>query len=147
MTSRTEQQRLVDGRVRLLNEIINNIRAVKLYAYESHFADRISDIRQQEHVKLGRYGLLRSLVNGIFYFTPILAAVCESSCHFSLAISLLVVVYHGSDNTSLVTFITYGLTGHTLDAGKIFASLQLFNIIKSPIQYLPMQVSVLAHTW
>ena len=40
-----------------------------------------------------------------------------------------------------MTFITYGLTGHDLSAGNIFAALQLFNIIKYPLQQMGMQLS------
>jgi hypothetical protein len=40
-----------------------------------------------------------------------------------------------------VTFITYGLTDHELSAANIFAALQLFNVIKYPLQQLGMQLS------
>ena len=43
----------------------------------------------------------------------------------------------------VVTFITYGLTGHDLDAATIFAALQLFNILLDPIQALPMQLAAI----
>lgn len=38
----------------------------------------------------------------------------------------------------MVTFITYDLTGHTLDAATIFTGLQFFNVLKTPIAFLPM---------
>ncbi len=38
----------------------------------------------------------------------------------------------------LVTFITYGLSGHQLDAAIIFSGLQYFNVLKQPISFLPM---------
>jgi ATP-binding cassette subfamily C (CFTR/MRP) protein 1 len=79
LTFRQKQEKVVDQRVKLLSEIINNIRAVKLYAYERHFAQRISELRQQELEMLRRYGLIRSAVSATFAFTPVLAAVCELS--------------------------------------------------------------------
>ena len=42
-----------------------------------------------------------------------------------------------------MTFVTYGLTGHTLDAPIIFSSLQLFNVLRNPIVQLPMTLSSL----
>jgi hypothetical protein len=43
----------------------------------------------------------------------------------------------------LVTFITYSLTGHRLDAPTIFAGLQFFNILRIPFTYFPRQISAL----
>ncbi len=59
----------------MLGEVINNLRAVKLYAYESHFEARISELREKELKKLKLYGLLRSLVTATFWFAPVLASI------------------------------------------------------------------------
>lgn len=82
---RRDQQELVDKRVRLLTEVINNVRVVKLYAYEKIFGAKVSDIREQEHAKLRSYGFLRASFVATFSFIPILAAVCESSFTMRLA--------------------------------------------------------------
>lgn len=37
-----------------------------------------------------------------------------------------------------LTFITYSLTGHSLDPATIFSSLQLFNNIRAPLFFLPL---------
>jgi hypothetical protein len=42
-----------------------------------------------------------------------------------------------------VTFVTYGLTGHDLNPGTIFAALQLFDVIKFPLQQMGRQISAL----
>jgi hypothetical protein len=39
---------------------------------------------------------------------------------------------------SSVTFVTYGLSGHPLNAAIIFSGLQYFNVLKQPISFLPM---------
>ena len=52
ITYRQAQMQIVDKRVRLLSEIINNIRAVKLYAYENLFGEKVSHYRRQELAKL-----------------------------------------------------------------------------------------------
>lgn len=74
---RRAQEKVVDQRVRLLGEIINNIRSVKLYAYESHFASKVFELRQRELVSLRKYGLLRSVITSTYSFIPTLAAVCK----------------------------------------------------------------------
>jgi hypothetical protein len=50
--SRQAQMKIVDQRVRLLSEVMNNIRAIKLYAYESFFGKKLSDYRQRELARL-----------------------------------------------------------------------------------------------
>jgi len=41
----------------------------------------------------------------------------------------------------LATFITYVLTGGVLDAGKAFTAMSLLNIIRFPMNMLPMLVT------
>ena len=81
LSYRQGQEKLVDQRVRLLGEIINNIRTVKLYSYENHFASKVSDLRQQEHSKLRNYGFMRAVVSSTFSFIPVLASICEREKH------------------------------------------------------------------
>lgn len=118
MTYRQAQMKIVDKRVRLLSEIMSNIRAVKLYAYETFFGQKVSGYRQQELAKLRRNGLNRSTMVSTMSFIPILAAV--------------------------LTYITYGLSGHALNASIIFSGLQYFNILKSPITFLPVAFTLVS---
>jgi ATP-binding cassette subfamily C (CFTR/MRP) protein 1 len=43
---------------------------------------------------------------------------------------------------AVLSFITYSLSGHELDAATIFSSLQLFNVIRQPLVMLPMALTV-----
>lgn len=45
---------------------------------------------------------------------------------------------------AVLSFVTYSLAGNNLDTAKIFASMQLFNIIRVPIQGLPRAISKIA---
>ena len=40
-----------------------------------------------------------------------------------------------------MTFVTYSLSGHSLNPAIIFTSLQFFNIIKNPITFLPLALT------
>ena len=40
-----------------------------------------------------------------------------------------------------VTFVTYSLSGHDLNPAIIFSGLQYFNIIKTPITFLPLALT------
>lgn len=78
MAYRFAQQKVVDTRVSALREIINNIRAVKLYAYETFFLHKVSDMRSSERGKLKSNGRYRAAISGGLEFVPVLAAVCVS---------------------------------------------------------------------
>lgn len=119
--SRQAQMKLVDGRVRLLNEVLNNIRQVKLNAYESLFMQKLLAFRSKE---LGRLRLIvrnRAVMIATMTLLPTAAAV--------------------------LTFITYGLSGHALNPATIFASLQLFAIVQQPLRILPLAFTALTDTY
>jgi hypothetical protein len=85
LRNRQAQTKLIDKRVGLMAEIINNIRAVKLYAYGTSMSKKVSMVREDEMVILRAYGGLRSTLNALFGFIPVLAAVCKfeqyTVCH------------------------------------------------------------------
>ncbi|KAE8541543.1 hypothetical protein D1P53_002905 [Cryptococcus gattii VGV] len=110
--TRQSQMTCVDARVRLLSEVIASIRAVKLFAYVSFFSNKVTELRKKELVFLKKNGFYRASMNATMAFIPTLAAV--------------------------LTFITYGLTGHSLTPAIIFSGLQYFNVLKTPIAFLPM---------
>ncbi|OXG54431.1 cadmium ion transporter [Cryptococcus neoformans Th84] len=110
--TRHSQLSYVDARVRLLSETITSIRAVKLFAYVSFFSSKVTELRKRELVFLKKNGFNRASMNATMAFIPTLAAV--------------------------LTFITYGLTGHSLTPATIFSGLQYFNVLKTPIAFLPM---------
>ncbi|KAL8287275.1 hypothetical protein RQP46_003727 [Phenoliferia psychrophenolica] len=116
MRCRQTQLKKVDQRVRLIQEVLNGIRVVKLYAYETFFKSKIAEIRAEELISLKSIGWARAGMSSTMSFVPILAAV--------------------------LSFITYSLSGHTLDAATIFASLQLFNVIRQPLMMLPISIAV-----
>lgn len=119
--SRRAQLAVVDKRVRLLSEIISSIRAVKLYAYEAFFGEKVMELRRKELEMLRRNGANRAVMFSTLSFVPTLATVCESKDS---------VCGENSTELALVTFITYSLSGHALSAPVIFTGLQYFNIIK-----------------
>jgi ATP-binding cassette subfamily C (CFTR/MRP) protein 1 len=79
MRLRRKQVEKVDKRVQLLGEVVNAIRAVKLYAYETYFANKISAMRSNEHQTLRQIALCRSTVNSSFYALPILASIGKAT--------------------------------------------------------------------
>ncbi|WVW81052.1 hypothetical protein I302_103043 [Kwoniella bestiolae CBS 10118] len=110
--TRQSQLQYVDSRVRLLSETITSIRSVKLFAYVNFFSNKVNEMRKNELIYLRKNGFNRATMNATMAVIPTLAAV--------------------------LTFVTYGLTGHELNAAIIFSGLQYFNVLKTPISFLPM---------
>nr|XP_019009246.1 uncharacterized protein I206_05894 [Kwoniella pini CBS 10737]OCF48027.1 hypothetical protein I206_05894 [Kwoniella pini CBS 10737] len=111
------QEQHTDKRVGLLTEVLNNVRAVKLYAYERFFGEKVSKIRRHELQNLRGKALSRAGLTAILNVIPTFAAI--------------------------LTFVTYGLTNHPLNAAVIFSGLQWFAIIRVPVALLPMTVAAI----
>ncbi|KZT03607.1 multidrug resistance-associated ABC transporter [Laetiporus sulphureus 93-53] len=107
---------LTDKRVRTISEVLSGIRLIKFFSWEGFFAHEVSTIRQKEVHRVRLMGLALASLISVVTMIPVLAAV--------------------------LSFITYALSGHTLNVSIIFTSLQFFNIIRMPLITLPM---VLAH--
>ncbi|EIW71597.1 hypothetical protein TREMEDRAFT_28299, partial [Tremella mesenterica DSM 1558] len=108
---RRQQEAAVDRRNRLLSEVITNIRAVKVYAWEAIFGHRISEMRKVEIAYLRRYSLYRSAVVALSAIAPVAASV--------------------------LTFIAYALAGNKLDPVVVFTALHLYIALQRPVMVLP----------
>ncbi|KAJ1304670.1 hypothetical protein OPQ81_005809 [Rhizoctonia solani] len=106
---------LTDKRVRLLQEILQGIRLLVLFGWQGHYGEKVLGFRRRELVRIRKIALYRATAISMITFIPILAAT--------------------------LSFITYSLTGHNLDAAIIFSSLQLFNIIRMPLVFVPLVAS------
>ncbi|XP_038181480.1 ATP-binding cassette sub-family C member 3 isoform X2 [Arvicola amphibius] len=112
-----QQMKFKDSRIKLMNEILNGIKVLKLYAWEPSFLEQIEGIRQSELHLLRKGAYLQAISTFIWVCTPF-----------------------------LVTLITLGVyvcvdENNVLDAEKAFVSLSLFNILKIPLNMLPQLIS------
>ncbi|OBZ78499.1 Canalicular multispecific organic anion transporter 1 [Grifola frondosa] len=114
---RAKGVKLTDQRVRLTTEILQGIRLLKFYAWEGFYAHHVGDLREREVNTIRSLSAARSGLIGIVTVVPVLASV--------------------------LSFITYGLSGHDLDVATIFSSLQFFNIIRAPLIFLPLVLASL----
>ncbi len=107
-----KQMKVKDRRTRLMNEILQNIKTIKLFAWEEAFAKKLHQVRNVEELRLLR---ITGSVSAFFNF-------------FWTAIPFLV---------SLATFTTYALTSDKpLTADIIFPALSLFSLLQFPIAML-----------
>ncbi|XP_040186825.1 ATP-binding cassette sub-family C member 3 isoform X2 [Rana temporaria] len=115
-----EQMQYKDSRIKLMNEILNGIKVLKLYAWEPSFAQKVLEIRSKELNVLRKAAYLNALSTFAWTSAPFLVA--------------------------LTTFAVYVSVKETniLDAEKAFVSLSLFNILRFPLNMLPQVISNLA---
>uniref|UniRef100_A0A2K6C5E3 Multidrug resistance-associated protein 1 n=1 Tax=Macaca nemestrina TaxID=9545 RepID=A0A2K6C5E3_MACNE len=106
-----------DNRIKLMNEILNGIKVLKLYAWELAFKDKVLAIRQEELKVLKKSAYLAAVGTFTWVCTPFLVALCTFA------------VYVTIDKNNV------------LDAQKAFVSLALFNILRFPLNILPMVIS------
>ncbi|CAG5129177.1 unnamed protein product, partial [Candidula unifasciata] len=109
---------LKDQRLKLLNEILNGVKVLKLYAWEPSFQAKLTQIRQAEIVQLKKAAIYQSVSTLCWLLSPVLV--------------------------TLFTFIAYVLiTQESLTPNKAFVAMNLFNTIRQPMNSLPMLISQL----
>ncbi|CAH8644795.1 unnamed protein product [Schistosoma rodhaini] len=111
-----------DSRIKFINELMNGIRVLKLYAWEPSFMKEIGLIRDKEVKYLRRFTYFQSL-SFLWHCTPFFVAISSFG------------VYILTSNKNI------------LDAQKAFVSLSLFNILRFPLFMFPMIISNLAQCY
>ncbi|XP_046739582.1 multidrug resistance-associated protein 1 isoform X10 [Diprion similis] len=121
-TLQIRQMKCKDERVKLMNEVLNGIKVLKLYAWEPSFEQQILKIRNKEIQVLKEAAYLNAGTSFIWSCAPFLV--------------------------SLVSFATFVLSDeeNVLDSTKAFVSLSLFNILRFPLSMLPMMISNMVQT-
>ena len=111
-----KQMELKDKRIKIMTEILNGIKVIKLYAWESPHTAEILSIREQEMRMLKYSAILSAISNFLFQTAPLVV--------------------------SLVSFATYVLAGNELTAEVAFVALSLFSILRIPLGVLPWTISM-----
>ncbi|KAK7522124.1 P-loop containing nucleoside triphosphate hydrolase protein [Phyllosticta citriasiana] len=104
--------KVTDKRVSLTQEILQAVRFVKYFGWETSFLDRLAVIRKQEVGMIQSVMTIRNGINAIGMSIPVFAA--------------------------MLAFITYSLSQHVLNPAPIFSSLALFNSLRLPLNFLPL---------
>uniref|UniRef100_A0A6Q2X6E6 ABC-type glutathione-S-conjugate transporter n=1 Tax=Esox lucius TaxID=8010 RepID=A0A6Q2X6E6_ESOLU len=111
------QMRYTDSRIKLMNEILSGIKILKFYAWERAFLEWVLGYREKE-----------------------LNALKRSQVLYSISIASF------NSSSFLVTFAMFGVyvlidDKNVLDAQKVFVSMALINILKTPLSQLPFAMS------
>ncbi|KAI0592396.1 ATPase [Pyrenophora tritici-repentis] len=106
--------KVTDQRVSLTQEILQGVRFVKYFGWETSFLERIQAIRKRE-------------IHGIQILLTIRNAV--------LSVGMSMPVF-----ASMISFITYSQVNADLNPAPIFSSLALFNSMRIPLNFLPLVI-------
>ena len=113
--------KVTDQRVSLTQEILQAVRFVKYFGWESSFLERIGDIRKHEIRAIQWLLAIRNAINAVSMSLPIFA--------------------------SMLSFITFSLTNHDLNPAYVFSSLALFNSLRMPLNLLPLVIGQVVDAW
>ncbi|KAI9791941.1 MAG: hypothetical protein M1816_003210 [Peltula sp. TS41687] len=118
-TLQKRQMKNKDARSRLMAEILNNMKSIKLYAWTTAFMKKLTTIRNdQELATLRKIGALQAVANFTWQTTPFLV-----SCS---------------------TFSVFVLTqSRPLTTDILFPALTLFNLLTFPLAMLPLIISAI----
>jgi ATP-binding cassette subfamily C (CFTR/MRP) protein 1 len=114
LTRRRAINKITDQRVSLTQEILQSVRFVKFFGWESSFLSRLAEIRKREITSIQFLLGIRNGINSVSLSMPIFA--------------------------SMVAFIVYSVSNHNLSASHVFSSLALFNSLKLPLNMLPLVI-------
>ncbi|KAK5984150.1 hypothetical protein GCK32_008958, partial [Trichostrongylus colubriformis] len=104
-----------DKRISIMNEILNGIRVIKMYAWEGAFSEVVADLRRREMSKVRQNAVYQSLVMGLFWSSGKLIVLFAALC--------------------------YVLTGNDLTAERIFVATALYNACRLPVTlFLPFSL-------
>ncbi|XP_063348284.1 ATP-binding cassette sub-family C member 2-like [Pelmatolapia mariae] len=117
-----ENMKFKDKRMKIMNEILNGIKILKLYAWEPSFQKQVEDIRGEELKVMKRFTYLQSISILIFHCSPALVSLATFAVFVSVS----------NDNV--------------LTAERAFTSISLFNILRAPLAMLPMLIASIVQT-
>ncbi|KAJ1566910.1 hypothetical protein HK405_007953, partial [Cladochytrium tenue] len=111
-----------DRRVNAMNELLQGIKIIKLFAWEEQFEKKIDGLREEELKNMFDAFFAASMTRVLWFSAPIL--------------------------TTLVTLASYTVVaGKELDPTIAFTSLALFNLLRGPMQMFPDTLVSLLDTW
>jgi ATP-binding cassette, subfamily C (CFTR/MRP), member 1 len=113
--------KITDQRVSLTQEILQSVRFVKYFGWESAFLNRLEQIRNREIHSIQVLLTIRNAINAVSLSLPIFA--------------------------SMLSFIAYSLSNHELRPAEVFSSLALFNGLRIPLNLLPLVLGQVVDAW
>ncbi|XP_061171411.1 ATP-binding cassette sub-family C member 5-like [Saccostrea echinata] len=112
---------ITDKRVRMMTELLNCIKLIKMYAWEKSFAKTIAGIRRQERKVLEKAAYVNSISTSVAPMVPVMASVFVITAHV--------------------------MTGNPLSAAQAFTMIAVFNAMRFSLGVIPYAVKALADVY
>lgn len=130
------QMKHKDSRVKLMNEILNGMKVLKLYAWEPSFESQVLDVRKKEIKVLKKAAYLNAGTSFIWTCTPFM--VSQIDFHPHLTNYFLIMRFQ----VTFFMFMTYVLVNdaNILTPDIVFVSISLLNIMRMPMTVLPFMI-------
>ncbi|XP_074522327.1 ATP-binding cassette sub-family C member 12-like [Halichoeres trimaculatus] len=109
---------LTDSRVRTMNEILNSIKLIKMYAWEDSFEEKVAALRKKEKTELKKVCYIQNMNTSITGIIPTVATV--------------------------LTFVVHTLLGLPLNTSDAFTTIAIFNSMRFCLGLMPLSVKTLA---
>lgn len=109
---------ITDSRVRTMNEILNSIKLIKMYAWEDSFEKKVAGLRKNERKKLRLVNYIQNINTSITSIIPTIATV--------------------------LTFTVHTLLGLRLNTSEAFTTIAIFNSLRICLALMPLSVKALA---
>ncbi|XP_063285544.1 multidrug resistance-associated protein 1-like [Pelobates fuscus] len=113
-----EQMKQKDSRIKLISEILQGIKVLKLYAWENAFMKKVNEFRIQEMKAVKMGALMLSGALAVFVASP-----------FWVALTMFGVFLTVDDQ-------------NVLDAQKAFVTIILLNILRIPLRMFPLALTL-----
>ncbi|CCE62252.1 hypothetical protein TPHA_0C00960 [Tetrapisispora phaffii CBS 4417] len=112
-----DQMKYKDERTGLVNEILNNIKSLKLYAWEKPFQEKLEFVRNEKELKnLKKIGVFNAMIAFQFNIVPFLVSCCTFA------------IFVWVEDKPLTTDL-------------VFPALTLFNLLNFPLVAVPITIS------
>lgn len=116
-TLQVKQMKNKDSRTKLMTEILNNMKSIKLYAWNTAFMNKLNHVRNDLELNtLRKIGATQSVANFTWSSTPFLVS-CSTFAVFVL------------------------INDQPLTTEIVFPALTLFNLLTFPLSILPMVIT------
>ncbi|KAF9430749.1 hypothetical protein BGZ76_000723 [Entomortierella beljakovae] len=113
---RKKASQFTDSRISLTQEILQGIKVIKFFSWESQFLAKLSEIRKNELFNVARLLYVRGAVAATSASLPVIA--------------------------SALSFILYGAIGNELEPEIVFPALAFFTALRVPLMVLPSSYTV-----
>ncbi|XP_043666582.1 multidrug resistance-associated protein 5-like isoform X2 [Vespula pensylvanica] len=122
---RSKAVKITDVRVKLMNEILETIKMIKMYSWENYFCQKLLNIRKTEKNWLHKIAYFQSLSVSLTPAVPIISAIITFLAHVSGGFNL----------TAAQVFPFVSLLNAQIRTSFMFLQVAIINIIASKITF------------